>query len=343
MPIINTTLTLKDLPPSPSDKTGWPWTEQSQPLPERMPDGSKWPRISIVTPSYNQGQFIEETIRSVLLQGYPNLEYIIIDGGSTDSSVEIIKKYESYLAYWVSEPDKGQANALNKGFRKATGQLIGWQNSDDFYAAETFTYAVKASLITEDADVLYGAVNIIDEIGNVIETISASELKLEDMFPWFKLHNESMFFKKRIFEQGNFINESFNHYIDYEFFWRLIIADYKFYFVPQMNTYHRRHENAKSSTQHYTAAKELFETYKIAYKNNFSLAVNQRILECSLGLCLDNFDKLRLDLFRKTVHELLVMYGIEIIDWKLMTKYALSFLGKKNLERLQRVQTKLSL
>ena len=144
MPILNTALTLKDLPPSPPEKTGWPWTEQTEPLPPRMPDGSEWPRISIVTPSYNQGEFIEETIRSVLLQGYPNLEYIIIDGGSKDNSIELIKKYEKYLAYLVSEPDKGQSHAINKGFRRATGVLVGWQNSDDFYHSGAFEAAAKA-------------------------------------------------------------------------------------------------------------------------------------------------------------------------------------------------------
>jgi glycosyltransferase involved in cell wall biosynthesis len=131
MPIPNTALTLKDLPPSPAGKTGWPWTEQSPLLPERMPDGSEWPRISIVTPSYNQGQFIEETIRSILLQGYPNLDYIIIDGGSTDKSVEIIQKYARWLSYWSSEKDGGQSEAINKGFARSTGQIMGWVNSDD--------------------------------------------------------------------------------------------------------------------------------------------------------------------------------------------------------------------
>jgi len=132
--------TLSELPPPPEGKTGWPWTVESRQLPDTMPDGSPWPRISIVTPSYNQGQFIEETIRSVLLQGYPDLEYIIIDGGSTDESVEIIKKYSPWLKYWVSEPDKGQAHAINKGFECATGSVGAYLNSDDYYDIDVFGY-----------------------------------------------------------------------------------------------------------------------------------------------------------------------------------------------------------
>lgn len=92
-----------------------------------------YPKISIVTPSFNQGRYIEQTIQSVLSQNYPNLEYIIIDGGSTDDTIDIIKKYESYISYWISEPDKGQADAINKGFSKCTGEIFNWINSDDYY------------------------------------------------------------------------------------------------------------------------------------------------------------------------------------------------------------------
>jgi glycosyltransferase involved in cell wall biosynthesis len=124
-------LTLFELPPPPAGKTGWPWTEETPALPAARSDGSAWPRITIVTPSYNQGQFIEETIRSVILQGYHDLEYIIIDGGSRDQSVEIIKQYEPWLTYWVSEQDRGQSHAINKGFDRSTGLILGWLNSDD--------------------------------------------------------------------------------------------------------------------------------------------------------------------------------------------------------------------
>jgi glycosyltransferase involved in cell wall biosynthesis len=128
--------TLTELPPPPPGKIGWPWTIESRRLPERRPDGSPWPRISIVTPSYNQGEFIEETIRSILLQGYPELEYIIIDGASKDDTVAVVEKYAPWLAHWESEKDRGQAHAINKGYARCTGEVIQWINSDDFLAPD---------------------------------------------------------------------------------------------------------------------------------------------------------------------------------------------------------------
>ena len=113
--------------------------EGSPRLPDSLPDRRPWPRVSIVTPSYNQSEFIEETIRSVLLQGYPNLEYIILDGASTDGSVDIIRKYAPWLAYWVSEPDRGQTHAINQGWRYATGNIVTYINSDDCYLQGTIS------------------------------------------------------------------------------------------------------------------------------------------------------------------------------------------------------------
>jgi len=165
-----------DLPPPPAGKTGWPWTEESPQLPDIMSDpsttlrtpGSPWPRVSIVTPSYNQGRFIEEAIRSVLLQGYPDLEYIIIDGCSTDGSVDIIRKYEPWLAYWVSEPDRGQSHAINKGLEKSTGQLFNWHNSDDVLTPNSLATTVTAIVNHPEASYVYGYVMFIDSQSSVL-------------------------------------------------------------------------------------------------------------------------------------------------------------------------------
>ena len=168
--------TLAELPPPPPGKTGWPWTGESPQLPHTMPDGTPWPRVSIVTPSYNQGQYIEETIRSVLLQGYPDLEYFVIDGGSTDASVDVIRKYEPWLAYWVSEIDKGQSAAINKGFIKATGFVFGWLNSDDVYLPETLRFIGDYWHSRPETNFVVGDVMLIDEENDVIGVMNGHVL-----------------------------------------------------------------------------------------------------------------------------------------------------------------------
>ena len=148
-------------------RPGTAWVSPAPPGEEqRLRSGS--PRVSIVTPSFNQGRFLEQTIRSVLDQGYQNLEYIIIDGKSNDESVEIIRKYEDRLAYWVSEPDRGQADALNKGFARATGDILAWINSDDFYYPGAIASAVAAFASNPGLGLVYGRGNRVDETANTI-------------------------------------------------------------------------------------------------------------------------------------------------------------------------------
>jgi GT2 family glycosyltransferase len=149
-------------------------------LPDALPDGRPWPKVSIVTPSYNQEPYLEETIRSVLLQGYPNLEYIVVDGGSTDESLEIVRKYANWLAGWVSEPDRGQADAIMKGWRLATGGLFGYQNSDDTFLPGAIAEAALALHQSPDAGCVYGDVYFVDELSQVVGQWRAEDFDLRE-------------------------------------------------------------------------------------------------------------------------------------------------------------------
>jgi len=215
--------TLSELPPPPPGKTGWPWTEESPQLPETMPDGSPWPQVSIVTPSYNQAQFIEETIRSVLLQGYPDLEYIIIDGGSTDGSVDLIRKYEPWLAYWASEPDEGQSHALNKGFTQVTGDILGWLNSDDLYCPGALRKAVRLFQEETDVSVVYGGHYRIDAEGQIIDKVWASPFDLRYMlYNGMDISQQALFWRSDLMRRVGMIDEELVFCMDRDLILRLI-------------------------------------------------------------------------------------------------------------------------
>lgn len=147
---------LADLPPPPAGRYGWPWDVESARMAETAADGKPWPVVSIVTPSYNQGRYIEETIRSVLLQGYPHLEFHVIDGGSSDETVEILRKYEPWLNSWVSERDSGQSEAINKGFARCSGELFNWLCSDDVLTRDSLQAVAKGFQSRPRLDVLAG-------------------------------------------------------------------------------------------------------------------------------------------------------------------------------------------
>lgn len=235
---------LNDLPPPPSGKIGWPWTEQSDPIPSIKPDGNPWPRISVVTPSLNQGKFIEETIRSVLLQSYPDLEYIIMDGGSNDNSVKIIKKYEPWLTYWVSKKDKGQSNAINNGFMLSTGEIMGWLNSDDFYNKNALS---KTAIILDSKDGfnwLVGATNIINEKGKYLKIQYPPDSISNNTFFLYQKHwisQPSTFWNRKIWQQSGPLDEDLSYVMDVNLFFSFflksqpIITQYPISFYRQHN------------------------------------------------------------------------------------------------------------
>jgi len=154
---------LTELPSPPPGKTGWPWTEES--LRVENEHAQVYPRITIVTPSLDQGRFIEETIRSILLQGYPDLEYFVLDGGSADDSAEIIKKYSDWIEFWVSESDGGQSSAINRGLKMGSGKYATWINSDDMLCKNALTNQALSFGFAADLVYIGDTVNI-DQTGN---------------------------------------------------------------------------------------------------------------------------------------------------------------------------------
>ncbi|WP_353930082.1 glycosyltransferase family 2 protein [Okeanomitos corallinicola TIOX110] len=190
---------------------------------------STFPRITIITPSYNQGNFIEETIQSIVSQGYPNLEYIIIDGGSTDNTVDIIKKYESLISYWVSEPDQGQTHAINKGLSKATGEIIAYLNSDDYYLPGTLFKVAEHFLKFPETDLLHGICRYVNQqgekIGEQFGNINTLSEILDLWDVWWKKRQfvqPEVFWSRRITEKIGLFNEELYFVMDYDY-WRRII------------------------------------------------------------------------------------------------------------------------
>lgn len=208
----------------------------------------KLPKISIITPSFNQGKYLEETILSVIGQNYPNLEYIMIDGGSTDNSVEIIKKHQEHFSYWVSEKDKGQSHAINKGFQKATGDIICWLNSDDILMEGALNKVVECFEKDEKLDLVNGHLLLIDEHSRILSNYFILKQK-----KWYAKHGifyvaqPSMFWKRTILEKIGLLRDDFHASMDREYLIRIFKNNFTIGHLSKILAGFRMHNSSKSS------------------------------------------------------------------------------------------------
>jgi glycosyltransferase involved in cell wall biosynthesis len=209
---------------------------------------STFPLVSIVTPSYGQVRFLENTIQSVFDQDYPNIEYIIVDGGSSDGSVEIIRRYADRLAWWVSEKDRGQTDAINKGFARAKGDILAWLNSDDTYAPHAITEAVEFLRARPEVGLVYGDANFIDENGNVLGRFPAAQTDYRRLRQGYvHIPQQASFWRAYLWRKVGPLDPSFYFAMDYDLWVRLSKLA-PVHYVPRLWANFRLHAQGKTIT-----------------------------------------------------------------------------------------------
>jgi GT2 family glycosyltransferase len=206
------------------------------------------PLVSIVTPSYNQASFLEQTIRSVLEQDYPRLEYMVVDGGSKDGSVEIIKRYADQLGWWVSEKDRGQGDAINKGLGRVKGEILAWLNSDDYYLPGAVSSAVRIFEQNPDVVLVYGDMLAVDENGNTTNVLKYGQFSLEDLLCFQIIGQPAVFMRREAYEKAGGLDISFHFMLDHHL-WIRIAQQGRILHMPELWAAARYHSQAKNLNQ----------------------------------------------------------------------------------------------
>lgn len=237
---------------------------------------NKYTKISIIVPSLNQGQFLERAIRSILNQNYPCFELIIVDGGSSDDTMQVINKYESFLSRWVSEPDRGQAHALNKGLRLLTGDFVGWMNADDAYWSNAFIEFGDIVTKHPEFDIYYANKVNIDEHDRILGRVKYARpakgfMKFYAKYRGMTFCNQAAFFRSTVFRDVGDFDERFQIGMDLDLFFRCIMADMRFHHSNKIWGAWRRHDAAKTATNFASdpkrkAERELFERKHQLYR-----------------------------------------------------------------------------
>ncbi len=206
------------------------------------------PLVSVITPSFNQARFLETAIRSVLGQGYPRLEYLIVDGGSTDGSVDVIRRYAPALTWWVSEPDHGQAEAINKGLRRARGEIVAWLNSDDAYAPQAIAAAVAAFQTHPEAVLVFGQGVSFDAAGRPFRLLPAGPWGRVDLMTFHILTQPAVFMRRSAVVKAGFLDEDFHFLLDHRLWLKMSLLG-ELVHVPRVWAFARYHPAAKNAAQ----------------------------------------------------------------------------------------------
>lgn len=204
--------------------------------------------VTIVTPSYNQADFLETTIQSVLGQDYPDLEYMVVDGGSADGSVQIIHKYESRLAWWVSEKDRGQAEAINKGLSRASGEVVAWLNSDDFYLPGALAGAAAAFEKEPELGLVFGDALTVDGEGRPLNVLTFGDWSYLDLLSFRIICQPAVFMRREVLKHSGLMDEGYHYMLDHHLWLRIAkVAGIRY--VPQLWAAARHHAGAKNFAQ----------------------------------------------------------------------------------------------
>jgi len=250
------------LPPPPAGKKGWPWSTHVRKLHATMPNGKLWPRITVITPAYNQGQFLEETMRSVLMQGYPNLEYIVINDGSTDNTVEAIKKYEPCLDYWTTQKNSGQPTAINNGMARSSGDILGWLNSDDLLLPRALERVALAQMCNPDIKITCGFREVIDTHSRVLSHWVHPRPCNYDLMRICYIAQETVFWSREVWEKAGPLGANWRYALDFDLWQKFMAAGYTFHLLPYFMGAFRIHPESKGSTMEHIRQEELREIYK---------------------------------------------------------------------------------